>query len=167
LLAAVGAALGLGVLQPWRGYMDYAIQVFVGISALGGVVAFRQHREAWPLAIGLASAALVFFTFYVRYHVALVYGGLAGLAVAAIWNVIAKRRASACCTPVELQSTIACPQCGRQKEETMPTDACLYFYECGSCHAMLRPKQGDCCVFCSYGSVKCPPVQSGTSCCVA
>lgn len=24
---------------------------------------------------------------------------------------------------------------------------------------MLRPKAGDCCVFCSYGSVKCPPIQ--------
>jgi hypothetical protein len=23
----------------------------------------------------------------------------------------------------------------------------------------LRPKQGDCCVFCSYGTVPCPPVQ--------
>ncbi|MHA2389931.1 MAG: GDCCVxC domain-containing (seleno)protein, partial [Candidatus Hodarchaeales archaeon] len=21
------------------------------------------------------------------------------------------------------------------------------------------PKQGDCCVFCSYGDVKCPPMQ--------
>ena len=25
--------------------------------------------------------------------------------------------------------------------------------------AALRPKPGDCCVFCSYGSVPCPPVQ--------
>jgi hypothetical protein len=23
----------------------------------------------------------------------------------------------------------------------------------------LRPKAGDCCVFCSYGTVPCPPVQ--------
>jgi hypothetical protein len=25
--------------------------------------------------------------------------------------------------------------------------------------AQLRPKPGDCCVFCSFGSVKCPPIQ--------
>ncbi|MBU6411446.1 MAG: hypothetical protein KGR98_13765, partial [Verrucomicrobia bacterium] len=62
-------------------------------------------------------------------------------------------------------STVACPQCGHQKTETMPTDACLYFYECENCHATLRPKPGDCCVFCSYGSVKCPPMQSGVGCC--
>jgi len=33
----------------------------------------------------------------------------------------------------------------------MPTDASLHFYKCTACHAMLRPKPGDCCVFCSYG----------------
>ena len=42
----------------------------------------------------------------------------------------------------------------------MPTDACLFFHECAGCHALLRPKPGDCCVFCSYGSVPCPPVQA-------
>jgi hypothetical protein len=26
---------------------------------------------------------------------------------------------------------------------------------------LLRPKTGDCCVFCSYGDMKCPPMQSG------
>jgi hypothetical protein len=58
------------------------------------------------------------------------------------------------------ESTITCPVCGTAKAETMPTDACLYFYECTGCGALLRPKRGDCCVFCSYGSVPCPPVQT-------
>jgi hypothetical protein len=57
------------------------------------------------------------------------------------------------------ESTITCPVCGTAKIETMPIDACQYFYECTGCHALLRPKQGDCCVFCSYGSVPCPPIQ--------
>ena len=166
LLAGVGAALGLGALHPWHRYIHYAIQVFVLVSALGGVFAFRQHRQAWPLAVGLASAAAIFFAFYVTYQVALIYAGLAGLAVAAVGNIVARRRASACCRPVVLQSTITCPQCGYQKQEMMPTDACVHFYECESCRTMLRPKPGDCCVFCSYGSVKCPPIQSGGSCCV-
>jgi len=60
---------------------------------------------------------------------------------------------------VTLKSVLTCPQCQRTEEETMPTDACLYFYKCLQCKALLRPKAGDCCVFCSYGSVKCPPVQ--------
>ncbi|MCH2547305.1 MAG: hypothetical protein MK052_06835 [Alphaproteobacteria bacterium] len=64
-----------------------------------------------------------------------------------------------------LQSTITCPECGTQKEETMPTDACQYFYECTACHTLLKPKEDDCCVFCSYGSVACPPIQNTQECC--
>jgi len=58
-----------------------------------------------------------------------------------------------------LQSTLTCPACGHEEQETMPTDACQYFYECSACHVLHKPKRGDCCVFCSYGSVECPPKQ--------
>ena len=62
-----------------------------------------------------------------------------------------------------LASTVTCPICGTAKVETMPTDACQIFYECTGCSAMLRPKLGDCCVFCSYGSVPCPPIQQASA----
>lgn len=65
---------------------------------------------------------------------------------------------------VVLESMLTCPHCGCVARETMPADACLYFYECSNCKAMLRPRPGDCCVFCSYGSVKCPPVQEERGC---
>ncbi|WP_110829328.1 GDCCVxC domain-containing (seleno)protein [Pedobacter nutrimenti] len=65
---------------------------------------------------------------------------------------------------VILQSIITCPLCHHKKEETMPTDACQYFYECENCHQRLKPLQGDCCVFCSYGTLKCPPMQMGNCC---
>lgn len=58
-----------------------------------------------------------------------------------------------------LESTLTCPSCGTVKVEVMPTDACQYFYECSACSTLLKPKPGDCCVFCSYGSVPCPPIQ--------
>jgi len=64
-----------------------------------------------------------------------------------------------------LLSTITCPDCGFKKEETMPVDACQYFYKCTSCEAILKPLQGDCCVFCSYGSKACPPIQMNKPCC--
>ena len=64
-----------------------------------------------------------------------------------------------------LQSTITCPTCETTAQETMPTDACVYFYECTGCRKLLKPLAGDCCVFCSYGSVKCPPVQLQKDCC--
>ena len=66
---------------------------------------------------------------------------------------------------IELTSRITCPHCGHAREETMPTDACIFFYECQGCHELLRPLPGDCCVFCSYSAVKCPPVQAGQSGC--
>jgi len=58
-----------------------------------------------------------------------------------------------------LESTLTCPACGHRETQSMPTDACQYFYECASCHALHKPKPGDCCVFCSYGTVACPPKQ--------
>ena len=71
-----------------------------------------------------------------------------------------------------LKSTITCPHCNHARLETMPTDACQFFYECNQCGVKLRPRQGDCCVFCSYGSVPCPPIQAvrtgaaAASCCI-
>jgi hypothetical protein len=66
---------------------------------------------------------------------------------------------------------LTCPKCGTKHVETMPSDACVYFYECTACGTVLRPKSGDCCVFCSYGSLPCPPIQieraggSSENCC--
>jgi len=64
------------------------------------------------------------------------------------------------------KSTITCPKCGHVETEVMPTDACQWFYECKGCGVILRPKEGDCCVYCSYGSVPCPTIQAKTDCCV-
>ncbi len=61
-------------------------------------------------------------------------------------------------TPV-LVSTLICPICGGDTTAVMPSDACQFFYDCPRCGTLLRPKPGDCCVFCSYGTVPCPPVQ--------
>ena len=64
-----------------------------------------------------------------------------------------------------LKSVLTCPHCGFAAEETMPTDARQYFYECHTCKTLRRPNRGDCCVFCSFGSVKCPPIQEQHACC--
>ncbi|MFK7905649.1 MAG: GDCCVxC domain-containing (seleno)protein [Chitinophagales bacterium] len=64
-----------------------------------------------------------------------------------------------------LQSTITCPECGFKKEETMPTNACQYFYECEGCQKVLKPTGNDCCVYCSYGTIACPPIQLDQACC--
>lgn len=70
---------------------------------------------------------------------------------------------------IKLKSTLTCPECGHKKTEKMPTNACSWFYECEECKVVLKPLEGDCCVYCSYGSVPCPPIQEkgtcGDSCC--
>ena len=76
---------------------------------------------------------------------------------------------SSCCPPgpdqtpadgrVVTRSIMTCPHCGTSKAEEMPYDACRIAYACTGCGVILRPRAGDCCVFCSYGSVPCPPVQ--------
>ncbi|BBL72225.1 GDCCVxC domain-containing (seleno)protein [Methylogaea oryzae] len=62
---------------------------------------------------------------------------------------------------IRLESVITCPHCGHSRRETMPLDYCQFFYDCRGCGALLRPKPGDCCVYCSYGSEPCPPRQEG------
>jgi len=64
-----------------------------------------------------------------------------------------------------LESVLTCPACGHRSVERMPENACIHFHECAACGALLTPKAGDCCVFCSYGSVACPPVQAEHGCC--
>jgi len=64
----------------------------------------------------------------------------------------------------ELVAKMTCPACGWTTMETMPIDYCLRVYQCGKCAVLLKPKAGDCCVFCSYADYPCPSVQeSGRS----
>ncbi len=60
------------------------------------------------------------------------------------------------------QANITCPECGHSEQEDMPADACQFFYQCKKCRTVLKPKQGDCCVFCSFADVACPPEQLKT-----
>lgn len=68
---------------------------------------------------------------------------------------------------IELKSTLTCPECGHRVTNSMPTDACQYFFDCPGCGKLLKPLPGGCCVYCSYGTVPCPPVQENTGCCKA
>ena len=83
-----------------------------------------------------------------------------------IYHPAALGRRSARCSNHEhtSQQLPQCPEAARRGRDDA-TDACVYFYDCKGCGTVLRPKSGDCCVFCSYGSVKCPPIQMNSGCC--
>ena len=161
LFAALSMTIGLATLGPYEQVVLYVLQACAVLSLAGLALAWRQHRRVAPLIIGAVAVALLAYALYVSYSAVMLYLGLAGLLIASGWNWLVSRSGRA---PI-LQSIITCPNCGHRGAETMPTDACLFFYDCSACGIKLRPKPGDCCVFCSYGSVPCPPVQTGSACC--
>ncbi len=156
VLAVVSTALGLGIFRPFEGWVFVVFQILVLIALVGNILSFSRHRRVLPLILGAISPTLIFSVLYVRFNQPLLYVGLCGLAAASLWNFIANRQ----CARRVAKSVMTCPHCSFAKEESMPTDACQFFYECRNCKAVLKPKPGDCCVFCSYGSVKCPPKQA-------
>jgi len=161
LLASVGASLGLGVMLPYQNVMVYVLQFFVVLALAGNYFSFRRHRNTWPFALGVASSVAILAAYNIEFSATLIYSGLFGLLVATLWSTLEIRRYVTCgANSIKLQSTITCPFCGFQSIENMPVDACQYFYECSGCKIILKPKQGDCCVFCTYGSVKCPSIQA-------
>lgn len=60
---------------------------------------------------------------------------------------------------LELETTIVCPSCGHRETERMHEGVHQYFYRCKGCAKILKPINGDCCVFCSFGDVPCPTTQ--------
>lgn len=161
LFAAVGTAAGLGALGQYEGPILYIFQGFAILTLAGLALSVRRHRNFGPLIVGTLSCAALAYHFYSAFSLIALYIGLFGLIGATLWNYLSTRRSK---QPV-LQSTITCPKCGHRVDETMPTNACLFFYDCTACNARVKPRAGDCCVFCSYGSVPCPPIQTGETCC--
>jgi hypothetical protein len=136
-------------------------------SLLGSAVAFLLATSCcwlpWlAVVLGGAAGLSSFAAGLESYSPAMMVLGAVFLGVAG-WQFLQKKQANK--SSMLLRSTITCPECGHLKEETMPTNACQYFYECENCKTLLRPKPGDCCVYCSYGSAPCPPVQEGNDCC--
>lgn len=175
LFAFVASVFGLGSFELFGGWTMWVFQAMVLVTVIGLYISYRKHKCLYPLLTAIPSGLLIFYGYHFNDSdnwAYFLYAGMFGLLVATIWNYKRNKIHGECGTcatyegkEVELKSTITCPKCGHTKEELMPTDACQYFYECENCKSVLKPKQGDCCVFCSYGTMKCPPIQANQSCC--
>lgn len=160
------SAFGAGSFELFGGVTLYIFLGFVVLSLIGSLFSYLYHKRWLPLFIGVLSSALIFINYFFDAESNnTMYLGMIGLMISSIMNYyetklfnLMKNKA------VVIQSTITCPNCGHKKEEEMPTDACQFFYECENCKAKLKPKQGDCCVYCSYGSMPCPSIQEKTCC---
>ena len=151
--AFVLSAFGLGSAEFFGGWTEYIFEGLVLISLVGFFFAYREHKKIFPLLIGLLSGGLIIYAynFNFNFNSLTIYSGMFGFLVATGLNYYINRKhkiACATCTvidgkTVELKSTITCPKCGLQKKETMPIDACQFFYECENCKTVLKPKKGD------------------------
>ena len=172
-LAALGASLGLGFLSAFEGFfINKLLPIFAIIVLASNVYAWVSHRQHIRLVWGLLGPSMVLATLYLfwtdDWSIYLFYAGLLLMIVVSLWNMMSPpARIGVAVSKEEIvtKSRITCPICGYQKTEIMPTDSCQWFYECENCHTLLKPEKGDCCVFCSYGDTKCPPIQSNELCC--
>jgi hypothetical protein len=177
LAARVGASLApccfplLGFLPPLAGWVGWTagspwITQGATLVALTGLwLGRRRFGGTLSLNCGLTGAGLIFVAYHGAFYAFLVYAGLV-LLVAAALGPWAYRFAMRLLRRPILRSVLTCPSCGFRQAERMPTDACLFFWDCPGCGARARPLSGDCCVFCSYGSVPCPPFQIGVCACL-
>jgi len=127
-----------------------------GLTA-GGLGVFGFSICCLPVAAGFAGALGIVAIFSYKHASWLMIAGIILLGISGCMFWRNRRR-------ISHYSILTCPKCGFVKQEAMPNNACVYFYECSQCHTQLKPKEGDCCVFCSYGDVPCPPKQHDCQC---
>ncbi len=174
LFGFVLAAFGFGSAELFGGWTMWIFEGLVLISLAGLFISYHKHRCIYPLLIAIPGAALIFYAYNFTSSDnwnKFIYAGMAGLMAATAVNYYRNKLHGNCnaCTiidgTVELASIITCPNCGYKKKEIMPVNACQFFYSCEKCKTVLKPKPGNCCVYCSYGTVKCPSIQTGKDCC--
>jgi hypothetical protein len=167
LFAFAASALGLGSFEIFGGWTMWIFQLMAVVSIAGLFISYRSHKNISPFIIAFISGGLIIFSynFYDNDNWTIIlYVGMFGLLSSTALNYFVNKKITNS-VMIELNSVLTCPHCGHQKAEIMPTDACTYFYECENCKQKLKPLEGDCCVYCSYGTVKCPPIQKGENCC--
>jgi YHS domain-containing protein len=61
---------------------------------------------------------------------------------------------------LERTAHVICPHCARTFEAEMPISICLLRITCPMCGREIEPREGDCCVFCSWADNGCPMSQA-------
>lgn len=94
--ALIGAAVGLGVLAPYEGYVAIGVQVLFVLALAGHLIAFPRHRNGWLLALAIGATLILFAGYYAVPSSILLQIALAGLVAASVWLAIELRRCTSC-----------------------------------------------------------------------
>lgn len=98
-LASVAGTVGLSSLLPYSEYIVYFVQAFGIVAVFGAFLSFQKHRKLGPLTLTVLSVAALIFVYNVSLLAWLLYSGLSGLVIAAIWNTIESKRCNQCPKP--------------------------------------------------------------------
>ncbi|MFQ5696357.1 MAG: MerC domain-containing protein [Terriglobia bacterium] len=93
---SVLTAIGLGFLINDAVLLPVLL-LFLGITLAGLVLGYRVHGRPAPLALGGLSALAVFLFIFMRTVPVAAYLAIAGLAVAAVFNAILRRKCAPAC----------------------------------------------------------------------
>lgn len=93
---AIFSAIGLGFLINDT-FLQPLIIIFLGVTIAGLVLGYRAHRRFGALALGIVSAAAVYFFIYGHYVRWVAYLSMAGLVAAGVLNVILRRKCAPAC----------------------------------------------------------------------
>ena len=98
-LASIAGTVGLGSLLPYSGYIVYLVQLFGILAVVGAIFSFKKHRKIAPLILTVVCVATLIFVYNVSLVAWLLYSGLVGLVIAAIWNTLESKRCNQCPAP--------------------------------------------------------------------
>jgi hypothetical protein len=95
-LASVAGAVGLSALLPYSACMVFLVQGFGVLAIVGAFLSFKKHHKVGPLLLTTVSVVALFYAYNVALVAWLLYSGLAGLLIAALWNTVESKGCKQC-----------------------------------------------------------------------
>ncbi len=78
LFAFLLSALGFGSAELFGGWTEYVFEGFVLLSLFGAFLSYRQHKNVFPLLIGIVSGAIIIYAYNFNFDSKTIYAGMFG-----------------------------------------------------------------------------------------
>jgi mercuric ion transport protein len=92
-IAGIGAALGMGFLHQWEGlFINTLLPLFAAIALVANALGWFSHRQCVRSLLGMTGPVIVLLSLYPWFEYGwsteTLYGGLALMLGAAIWDLV-------------------------------------------------------------------------------